>query len=91
MTKYTSPSSSKLDVSNLGWRGLGSLVEEIAATVADLASDGAGFTTGQAVVVDGGGLPAQSVRAGNGADRAKSSQAEGLRAGDCLSGGGCDG
>ncbi|MGI9476014.1 MAG: SDR family NAD(P)-dependent oxidoreductase [Hyphomicrobiaceae bacterium] len=31
--------------------------EEIAATVAHLASEEAGFTTGQAIAVDGGGLP----------------------------------
>ena len=31
--------------------------EEIAATIAHLASEDAGFTTGQALVVDGGGLP----------------------------------
>ncbi len=32
--------------------------EEIAATIAHLSSEDAAFTTGQAVVVDGGGLPA---------------------------------
>lgn len=33
------------------------LPEEVAATIAHLASDDAGFITGQAFVVDGGGLP----------------------------------
>ena len=31
--------------------------EEIAATIAHLASEAAGYTTGQAIAVDGGGLP----------------------------------
>jgi NAD(P)-dependent dehydrogenase (short-subunit alcohol dehydrogenase family) len=35
--------------------------EEIAATVAHLASEDAGFITGQAFVVDGGGLPPNAV------------------------------
>ena len=35
--------------------------EEIAATVAHLASDEAAFVTGQAIVIDGGGLPPTSV------------------------------
>ncbi len=34
--------------------------EEIAATVAHLASDKAGFITGQAIAIDGGGLPASA-------------------------------
>ncbi|NKB59655.1 MAG: SDR family oxidoreductase [Alphaproteobacteria bacterium] len=34
--------------------------EEIAATIAHLASEDGAFTTGQAVVVDGGGLPASA-------------------------------
>lgn len=34
---------------------------EIAATVAHLASDAAGFITGQAIVIDGGGLPPTAV------------------------------
>ncbi len=34
--------------------------EEIAATIAHLASEDGGFTTGQPVVVDGGGLPASA-------------------------------
>jgi NAD(P)-dependent dehydrogenase (short-subunit alcohol dehydrogenase family) len=37
------------------------LPEEVAATVALLASDAGGFITGQAIVIDGGGLPPQSV------------------------------
>jgi NAD(P)-dependent dehydrogenase (short-subunit alcohol dehydrogenase family) len=37
------------------------LPEEIAATVAFLVSDAAAFMTGQALVVDGGGLPPKSV------------------------------
>ena len=31
--------------------------EEVAALIAHLASEEAGFTTGQAIPVDGGGLP----------------------------------
>ena len=34
--------------------------DEIAATVSHLASDDAGFITGQAIPVDGGGLPASA-------------------------------
>jgi len=34
--------------------------EEIAATVAHLASEKAGFITGQAIAIDGGGLPASA-------------------------------
>lgn len=37
------------------------LPEEIAGTVAYLASDAGAFTTGQAIIVDGGGLPPQAV------------------------------
>jgi NAD(P)-dependent dehydrogenase (short-subunit alcohol dehydrogenase family) len=37
------------------------LPDEIAATVAHLASDAAGFITGQAIVIDGGGLPASAL------------------------------
>jgi NAD(P)-dependent dehydrogenase (short-subunit alcohol dehydrogenase family) len=37
------------------------LPEEIAATVAHLASEEAGFITGQAIVIDGGGLPPTAV------------------------------
>ncbi|MEQ9126494.1 MAG: SDR family oxidoreductase, partial [Alphaproteobacteria bacterium] len=33
------------------------LPEEVAATIAHLVSEDAGFITGQAIVVDGGGLP----------------------------------
>jgi NAD(P)-dependent dehydrogenase (short-subunit alcohol dehydrogenase family) len=35
--------------------------EEIAATVAHLASDAAGFITGQTIVIDGGGLPSSAL------------------------------
>jgi 3-oxoacyl-[acyl-carrier protein] reductase len=37
------------------------LPEEVAAAVVLLASDAGGFITGQAIVIDGGGLPPQSV------------------------------